>query len=124
MELLFRDEVYAIIGAAIDVHKDLGNGFLEAVYQEAMERELTTRGIPFEPQKSLRIRYKGDWLNKEYFADLVYFGSVIVELKVIKALTNREEAQLLHYLKATGFRVGILINFGDDGRLDWKRMVR
>jgi GxxExxY protein len=123
-ELLLKDEVYAIIGAAIAVHKELGTGFYEAVYQEAMEIELADPQIPFVPQHPLRIYYKCRLLKKEYVPDLVCYGQVIVELKVMPELTGREEQQLLHYLKATGLRVGLLINFGDAGRLDWKRMVR
>ena len=123
-DLLLRDEVYAIIGAAMEVHTEFGAGFLEAAYQEAMELELGLRGIPFEPQKPLRLRYKGFVLKKEYCADLVCYGQVIVEIKAMREVTGREEAQLLNYLKATGLCVGLLINFGDPGRLDWKRLVR
>jgi GxxExxY protein len=125
VELLLKDEVYAIIGTAIDVHRELGSGFLEAVYQEAMEIELGWRNIPFEPQKELCIYYKGQCLEKKYFADLVCFGTVLVELKAMSTdIGSREESQMLNYLKATGLRVGVIINFGDQGRLDWKRMVR
>ena len=124
MDLLFRDEVYAIVGRAIEVHRELGCGFLEAVYQEAMEIELEGAGIEFERRKELRIRYKGRLLNKVYIADLVCFGKIIVELKAIEQLTGRDEAQILNYLKATGLRVGLLINFGSDGKLEWKRFVR
>jgi GxxExxY protein len=113
-----------VIGAAIEVHREFQSGFYEAVYQEAMEIELADRGIPFVPLMPLKITYKGRVLQKEYIADLVCFGQIIVELKVMKELTSREEQQLLHYLKATNLRVGLLINFGDHGRLDWKRMVR
>ena len=123
-ELLLKDEVYAIVGAAIDVYNELGSGFLEAVYQEAMEMELGMRTIPFEPQKELCIYYKGRCLEKKYFADLLCFGSVLVELKVMRQIGSGEESQLLNYLTATGLRVGVIINFGDPGRLDWKRMVR
>jgi GxxExxY protein len=123
-ELLLKDEVYAIVGAAIEVYNEMGSGFLEAVYQETMELELKARGIPFEPQKELCIYYKSTCLNKKYIADLVCFGSVLVELKVMREIGSGEEAQLLNYLNATGLRVGIIINFGDPGRLDWKRMVR
>ncbi|MGE5609360.1 MAG: GxxExxY protein [Bacillota bacterium] len=122
-ELLCKDEVFAIVGAAMEVHSVLGHGFLEAVYQEAMEIELNRRQIPFAPQSSIRIEYKGQQLQKAYVADLVCFGQIIVELKAIDKLTEREEAQLLNYLRATGVRVGILINFGSTGRLEWKRMV-
>ena len=122
-ELIFKDEVYAIVGAAMEVHRILGHGFLEPVYQEAMEIESKLRGLPFESQKVLQIHYKEHWLKKEYVADLVYFGKIIVELKALDALTTREEGQILNYLKATGMKVGLLINFGSRGRLEWKRFV-
>lgn len=122
-ELIFKDEVYAIVGAAMEVHRILGHGFLEPIYQEAMEIESKLRGLPFESQKVLQIHYKEHWLKKEYVADLVYFGKIIVELKALDALTTREEGQILNYLKATGMKVGLLINFGSRGRLEWKRFV-
>jgi GxxExxY protein len=123
-DLILKDEVYAIVGAAIEVHRELGPGFLEPVYQEAMEIELRSRNILFESQKQLVIHYKGHQLQKEYIADLVCYGQVIIELKALDRLSGREEAQLLNYLKATGLRVGLLINFGSTGRLEWKRFVR
>ena len=123
-ELVLKDEVYAIVGAAIEVHRELGAGFLEPVYQEAMEIELRSRNIPFESQKRLVICYKGHQLQKDYVADLVCYGQVIIELKALDRLSGKEEAQLLNYLKATGLRVGLLINFGSAGRLEWKRFVR
>lgn len=123
VELLLKEEVFAIIGAAIEVHKKLGSGFLEPVYQEALEIELAWREVPFQSQYPLTIQYKGRPLRKEYVADLVCFDQVIVELKALQQLSCREEAQLLNYLKATGLRVGLLINFGSHGKLEWKRMV-
>ena len=123
-DLIFKDEVYAIYGAAIEVHKELGAGFLEAVYQEALEIELHERGIPFEAQKSLPICYKGHLLKKAYIADLVCYGTIIVELKSIKELSDRDDAQILNYLKATGLRLGLLLNFGSQGRLERKRLVK
>jgi len=123
-DLVLKDEVYAIIGAAMGVHSELGAGFLEAAYQEAMEIEMTLRQIPFRPQCDLQILYKGHVLKKAYCADFICFDQVVVEIKSMRELTVREEAQLLNYLKATGLRVGLLINFGDPGRLDWKRLVR
>lgn len=122
-ELLFRDEVYSIIGAAIEVHKELGFGFLEAVYQEAMELELRQRSVPFDAQVPLTILYKGLRLKKEYVADLVCYGQIIVELKALDRLSGREESQLLNYLKATSFRLGLLINFGNSPKLQWKRFI-
>ena len=123
-ELLLKEEVYAIVGAAIEVHRELGCGFLEPVYQEALEIELRERNIPFEAQKVLKIYYKGKPLEKEYVADLSGYGQIIVELKALDRITGKEEAQLLNYLKATGFRLGLLINFGSSGRLEWKRFIR
>lgn len=124
MELVLKDEVYAIVGAAIEVHRELGPGFLEPVYQEAMELELGHRRIPFQPRQPLLIYYKGQRLKKAYEADLICYEQVIVELKALERLSGREEAQLLNYLKATGLRVGLLINFGSVGKLEWKRMVK
>jgi len=123
-ELLLKEEVYAIIGAAIVVHKELGSGFLEAVYHEAMEIELESRGIPFESHKRLLILFKGRKLNKEYEADLVCYNQIIVELKAAERLTSKDESQIINYLKATGLRVGALVNFGSVGKLEWKRYVR
>ncbi len=123
-ELILKEEVYAVVGAAIEVHRELGPGFLEAVYQEALQIELRERGIPFGAQKRLRISYKGRTLEKEYFADLVCYDQVIVELKALDRLSGSEQAQMLNYLKATGFRVGVLIDFGSRGKLEWKRFVR
>ncbi len=122
-ELIFKDEVFAIIGAAMEVHSTLGPGFLEPVYQEAMEIESSARGLPFEAQKVLTIRYKEHILKKEYIPDFVYYGQIIAELKALDQLTSREESQILNYLKATGIKVGLLINFGSYRRLEWKRLV-
>ena len=122
-ELMFAEEVYAIIGAAIEVHKELGPGFLEAVYQEALEVELQSRQIPFVTQEILQIQYKGQLLEKKYVADLVCYGQIIVELKSLERLSGTEEAQILNYLKATGLSLGLLINFGSHGKLEWKRYV-
>jgi GxxExxY protein len=123
-EILFKDEVFAIYGAAIEVHRELGPGFLEAVYQEALEIELRDRGVPFESQKPLTIHYKGRKLKKEYVADLVCHEQIIVELKALDLLAKKEESQILNYLKATGLRVGLLLNFGSEGKLERKRLVR
>lgn len=122
-EILLKDEVYAIVGAAMEVYNHLGAGFLESVYQEAMELELTDLGIPFQAQVPLRIKYKDRVLQKSFCADLICYRSVLVELKAIDQTTRREEAQVLNYLRATGLRVGVIINFGDPGRLDWTRVV-
>jgi GxxExxY protein len=117
-ELLYKEEVYAIIGAAIEVHRELGPGFLEAVYQEALEIELNLREIPSAPQHPLKVSYKSRTLAKEYFADFLCYSKIIVEIKALDRLSSKEEAQLLNYLKATGCRVGVLINFGSHGKLE------
>lgn len=123
-DLLFREEVYAIIGAAMEVHSELGPGFLEAVYHNALKLELANRQIPFESEKFLPVFYKGKQLDCDYRADLVCFGQIVVELKALDKLSGKEEAQILNYLKATGLRVGVLINFGSRGKLEWKRLVK
>lgn len=123
MELLYKDEVFAVVGAAMKVHSELGAGFLEPVYQEAIEIEMGWRQIPFVAQQPLDIYYCGQKLLKQYVADLICYQKIIVELKALDCLSGREEAQVLNYLKATGFRVGVLINFGSPGKLEWKRLV-
>jgi GxxExxY protein len=122
-ELLLKEEVFKIVGAAIEVHRDLGSGFLEPVYQEAMSIELASSSIPFEAQRVLQILYKGHRLEKEYVPDFVCYQQIIVELKALDHLTSKEEAQVLNYLKATKFRVALLLNFGSHGKLQWKRLV-
>ena len=107
----------------MEVHRELGHGFLESVYQEAMEIELSSRSIPFEAQRQIGIWYKGSLLDKKYFADLLCYEQIIVELKALERLSGNEEAQILNYLKATGLRVGLLINFGSQGKLEWKRYI-
>ncbi len=110
--------------AAIEVHRELGPGFLEVVYHEAMEIVLTAHNIPFKSYEKLRIRFKEILLKKEYEADFVCYDKIIVEIKALDGVTGKEEAQLLHYLKTTGFRVGLLINFGSVGTLNWKQYIR
>lgn len=118
-----RDErTYKIIGAALEVHKELGCGFLEAVYQEALEREFIIQRIPFKSQPIVEITYKGRPLNKTYQPDFVCYDEVIVEIKAISSLTGLEESQLINYLKATGINVGLLINFGSKS-LEQKRFI-
>jgi len=123
MELILKDEVFRIVGAAIEVHKELSNGFLEPVYQEALEIEFVERAIPFKSQAQLKINYKGRLLEKGYVADFTCFDSIIVEIKSVSRLTGNEEAQVINYLKASGYKVGLLINFGSSGKLEWKKIV-
>lgn len=105
-------QTYGIIGAAIEVHRELGHGFLEAVYQEALAEEFRRRGIPFTRETAIPVSYKGLVLKAQYRADFVCHGEVVVELKALAAVGGVEEAQLIHYLKATGLTRGLLLNFG------------
>lgn len=123
-QLILKDEVYAVMGAAIEVHRELGPGFLESICQEAMEIELRASNVPFVAQQPISVQYKGLTLKEQFFADLVCFEQIIVEIKVLPRLSGTEKAQLLNYLKGTGFPVGVLINFGSHGKLEWRRLVR
>ena len=119
-ELLLKDEAFKIIGAAIEVSNNLGCGFMESVYQEALEIELKNFSIPFAAQSRIRISYKNIILEKEYIADFLCFDNIIVEIKAIKKITEIEEAQLLNYLTAAKMPLGLIINFGSP-KLEWKR---
>ena len=121
-DLLYKEEAYRIIGACMEVHKELGCGFLEAVYQEALELELDQQDIPFEREKVLKIHYKGYQLAKEYVADFVCFDKIILEIKALSSLTSEHEAQVLNYLKTSNFKLGLLVNFGQ-ASLQYKRFV-
>jgi GxxExxY protein len=122
-ELLYKDEVYVIAGAMMEIYKTLGSGFLEPVYQEALSVEFVRNGIPFEREKPLELYYKDVRLTKTYIPDFVCFGQIILELKALTSLTNIEVAQLINYLKITRMRLGLLANFGSFPRLEWKRYV-
>ena len=115
---------YALIGACFEVYNEMGNGFLEEVYQESLELELTERGIPFVAQPKLPVFYKGHQLRKRYEADLLVLDRIIVELKAVRTLLPEHEGQLLNYLKATGRQIGYLVNFGAHPKLDWRRRIR
>lgn len=123
MELIHGELTKQIRDATFEVHKTLGCGFLEAVYQEALEIEFKIREIFFESQKQLSIKYKETELKKKYGPDFVVFNKIITEIKAETQLTNIDEAQLHNYLKATGFKVGLLINFGTT-KIEIKRIIK
>jgi len=124
MELVYKEESYKIIGACFEVYKEMGCGFLEAVYQECLEMEFTTQGIPFKPQVELGLSYKGKSLKKVYVPDFLCYDKIIVEIKAVRLLEDRERAQLQNYLKASGHKLGLLVNFGHYPKVEYERIVR
>jgi len=120
---LYQQQGYDFMAAAFEVHTEMGHGFLEEVYHESLELELSLRGIPYTSKPRLLLSYKGQLLKKQYEADLIVVGEIVVELKAVKALLPEHEAQLINYLRATRKRVGYLLNFGSFPKLDWKRFV-
>lgn len=111
-KILFKDECYAIQGAIYEVYREMGCGFLENVYQECLEKELHQRNIPFVAQKTLYLYYKGEPLCQTYKPDLICYDKIIIELKAVKEIAPEHKAQLINYLKATGIKLGMLVNFG------------
>ena len=112
-----------IINACMEVHNELGNGFLEPVYQEALEEEFKIQGIPYVREKLLPVMYKGKQLKKEYYADFVCYDDIIVELKAVSVLSKPHKAQVLNYLNAANKEIGLLINFGET-KLKWERITK
>lgn len=119
--LKYEDQTEKIINACIEVHSELKNGFLEPVYQSALEKEFKLQKIKYEREKQLKIFYKGELLDKEYFADFYCFDNIIVELKAVKRLENEHRAQVINYLKAINKEIGLLVNFGKSS-LQWERI--
>lgn len=123
-ELLFKDESYRIVGACFEAYNEEGCGFVEPVYQECLEIEFEMQGIPFQAQQQLQLSYKGRKLKQVYIPDFVCFEQIIVEIKAVSKLCDEHRAQVHNYLKATGFRLGLLINFGSHPKLEYERIVR
>jgi GxxExxY protein len=121
-ELLYKELTFAVIGAAMEVHRLLGLGFLEAVYQKALAHELRARNIPFQEQVHLPVIYKGELIG-DYIADFVVDGKLIVEIKAVSRLNSAHQAQAMHYLTATGLRLALLLNFGA-GSLEHRRVIK
>lgn len=123
INLFYRDESYKIRGALFAVHNELGCGFLERVYQDALEVEFRLRNIPYEREKAIQIVYKGEPLGEPYRADFVCYGKVIIELKSVSEILDVHRAQIINYLKATKIKLGFLVNFGEES-LNIERIVR
>ena len=123
-EILFKEESYKIMGAMFEVYKEMGCGFLESVYQECVELELTDQEIPFSPQVQLNLKYKQHVLKSRYIPDAICYQQIVLELKALKELTDEHRAQVHNYLKATGYRLGLIVNFGHYPKLQYERIVR
>ena len=121
-KIVYKEEAFKIIGAAMEVHKVVGCGFTEPLYQDAFEEELRLRGISFDREKSFSFTYKGKGLDKIFRPDFVCFDKIIVELKTVQEITDEHYAQVYNYLKATGMQLGLLINFGKKS-LEYKRIL-
>ncbi len=121
--IVYKQESYDVIGAALQVYNTLGHGFLEAVYQEALELELRKRNIPFESQKELQIHYGDVTLKQTYKPDILCYDKIIIELKAVSILDDSHRSQVYNYLHATGYKLGLLINFGNSKGLEWERKV-
>jgi len=122
-DYIYKEECYKIIGACMEVHKELGSGFFEGVYQESLSIELKSSLIPFEKETVLDISYKGIQLNKHYFADFICYDNIIVETKAVSDISKQHISQVLNYLKATNSKIGLLVNFGSE-KLQYKRIIR
>ena len=122
-KILFKEECFQIQGAVFEVCRELGCGFLESVYQKCLEYELTSRGIPFQAQPELQFTYKGKALSQTFKPDFICYDSIILELKAVKATVSEHQAQLINYLKASGLRLGLLINFGIHPKAKIQRLI-
>ena len=123
MEILHKEEAYKIIGACFEVYKEKGCGFLEEVYQEALEIELEMQLIPFSSQTEVPLFYKGRAMKRRYIPDFLVFGKIIVELKAVDQLTDKHRAQVINYLHAGGFELALLVNFGHYPKIEHERFV-
>ena len=124
MELVLKEECYAIMGACFEVYKEMGCGFIEPVYQECLEIELGLRGIAYLSQAELELWYRDRRLEQKFKPDFVCYGQVILEIKAVSKLTDQHRSQVHNYLKATGHKLGLLVNFGSHPGVEWERIVR
>lgn len=123
MSLIFEEETFAIRGAVFEVYREMGCGFLEAVYQECLEKELISRGIPHVSQQELKLAYKGTLLQQSYKPDLICYEQIILELKAVKEIAPEHKAQVINYLKASNLKLGLLINFGSHPKAQIERFA-
>ena len=123
-ELLFQDETYAIRGAIFEVYKEMGCGFLEAVFQECLGKEFRNKGVTLEEQNQLMLCYKGEPLNLKYIPDFICYEKIIVEIKAVTMLVDEHRAQLHNYLKASGLKLGLLVNFGHYPKVEIERIIK
>ena len=124
MSLLFEKETYRILGACFEVYNDKGCGFLEAVYQECLTIEFKLQSIPYRAQLPLELKYKGVVLEQKYQPDFLCFDQILLEIKSVKNIIDEHRAQLHNYIKATGLRLGLLVNFGHHPKLEYERIIR
>ncbi len=122
-EIIYREESYKIMGACFEVYKEKGCGFLEAVFQECLEFELSDQRIPFVAHPSLQLTYKGRPLKQTYSPDFICYGKIVVEIKAVSALIDEHRAQVHNYLRATGHRLGLLVNFGHFPKVEFERIA-
>mgnify|MGYP003613084187 CR=1 FL=1 len=120
--ILYKEESYKIIGASMTVHRELGSGFLEAIYEEALKKEFVKMDIPFESQVKLQFYYDGEKLNKYYKADFICYDNIVIEIKAVSQVPDAFYAQIKNYLSATKKELGMLINFGQPS-LTYKRII-
>ncbi|MDA1232486.1 MAG: GxxExxY protein [Planctomycetota bacterium] len=121
--LIYSDECYKIIGACFEVYNEKGCGFLESVYQECLEIEHEHQSIPFVPRQELRLYYRGKELKQKFVPDFICYEKIILEIKAVSRLTDEHRAQVINYLNATGYELGLLVNFGGHPKLEWERLV-
>ncbi|MCK4665474.1 GxxExxY protein [Candidatus Dependentiae bacterium] len=121
--IFYKEESYKIQGAIFEVYREMGCGFLESVYQECLDLELRNRNIPFSAQKDVKLTYKGELLQQNYKPDFICYDRIIVEIKAVKAIAPEHQAQLINYLKATGLKLGLLVNFGSYPKAKIERFI-
>jgi GxxExxY protein len=124
MSIVYKGESYAIMGACFEVYREIGCGFVEPVYQECLEIELGIQELPFKPQQELVLTYKQKQLKQKYVPDFLCHGKIVLELKAVEKLIDKHRAQVHNYLKATGYKLGLLVNFGGYPKVEYERIVR